>query len=187
MLDAPIPSFASSGKAPGRAAQFPQVSCSALAPLAVIGLAMTRPIVLLNRTPSEPPGFYIRTARAPSRGDIIAFKTPAPAFPYADKRMGYLHHRPLLKAVAAVGGDQVCTRGGELVVNGVARAPIASVDHRGRALPHWVGCRRLDAGELFVFSARVPNSFDSRYYGPVRLGDVVGVYELAAPIAPEAG
>jgi conjugative transfer signal peptidase TraF len=187
MLDAPIPSFASSGKAPPAGGSVPASLLLGLAAFAVIGLVLTRPIVLLNRTPSEPPGFYILTARAPSRGDIIAFKTPAPAFPYADERMGYLHHRPLLKAVAAVAGDKVCTTAGELAVNGVARAPIAVVDRRGRALPHWVGCRRLNADELFVFSARVPNSFDSRYYGPVRLGDVLGVYELAASIAPEAG
>ena len=144
------------------------------------------PALLLNRTPSEPPGFYVRTAREPARGDIIAFKTPAAAFPYADKGMGFLHHRPLLKAVAAVAGDQVCTTAGELVVNGVARATIAAVDRQGRALPHWSGCRRLDAGELFVFSARAPNSFDSRYYGPVRLGDVLGVYTLVSAVAPEA-
>ncbi len=187
MLDVPIPSFACSGEAPRGGGSVSVSPLLGLAALVVIGLVLTAPIVLLNRTPSEPPGFYIVTARAPSRGDIIAFKTPAPAFPYADERMGYLHHRPLLKAVAAVAGDQVCTRGGELVVNGVARAPIAAVDRRGRALPHWIGCRRLGAGELFVFSARVPNSFDSRYYGPVRLGDVLGVYELVAPIASDAG
>src|SRR5579859_6167001 len=152
MLDVPIPSFGCSGKASRTGGSVPASLLFGLAALVVIGLVLTRPIVLLNRTPSEPPGFYILTARAPSRGDIIAFKTPAPAFPYADERMGYLHHRPLLKAIAAVAGDQVCTTAGELAVNGVTRAPIAAVDHRGRALPHWVGCRRLNADELFVFS-----------------------------------
>ncbi|QUD90958.1 S26 family signal peptidase [Phenylobacterium montanum] len=186
MFDVPISSFVPRGRVARTGRTAPAVLLFGLAVLTAIWL-VSRPIVLLNRTPSEPPGFYILTARAPSRGDIIAFKTPAPAFPYADERMGYLHHRPLLKAVAAVGGDRVCTTGGELVVNGVARAPIAAADHQGMALPHWIGCRRLDEGEVFVFSARVPNSFDSRYYGPVRLGDVLGVYELAAPIAPEAG
>lgn len=186
MFDVPISSFVPRGRVARTGRTAPALPLFGLGALTAICLVSTKPVLLLNRTPSEPPGLYIRTARAPSRGDIIAFKTPAPAFPYADERMGYLHHRPLLKAVAAVGGDQVCTTGGELVVNGVARAPIAAADHRGRALPHWVGCRRLNANELFVFSARVPNSFDSRYYGPVRLGDVLGVYELAAPIAPEA-
>ena len=48
-----------------------------------------------------------------------------------------------------------------------AMAPIATRDRQGRALPRWQGCRRMTQDELFVFSARVPNSFDSRYYGPV--------------------
>jgi conjugative transfer signal peptidase TraF len=186
MFDVPISSLVPRASVARTGPTAPAYLLFGLAVLTTVCLALTRPIVLLNRTPSEPPGFYILTARAPSRGDIIAFKTPSPAFPYADERMGYLHRRPLLKAVAAVAGDQVCTTGGELVVNGAARAPIAAVDRQGRALPHWVGCRRLGAAELFVFSARVPNSFDSRYYGPVRLGDVLGVYELAAPIASEA-
>jgi conjugative transfer signal peptidase TraF len=186
MFDVPILSFARGGAVPRAGRTAPAFLLFGLAVLTAICLVSTRPVLLLNRTPSEPLGFYIRTARVPARGDIIAFKTPAQAFPYADQMMGFLHHRPLLKAVAAVAGDRVCTLAGELVVNGVARAPIAAVDHRGRALPHWVGCRRLDAGELFVFSARVPDSFDSRYYGPVRLGDVLGVYKLVAPIAPEA-
>jgi conjugative transfer signal peptidase TraF len=187
MFDVQISSFVPRGRVGRTGRTAPALLLFGLAALTVICLVSTKPVLLLNRTPSEPPGFYILTARAPARGDVIAFKTPAPAFPYADEGMDYLHHRPLLKAVAADAGDQVCTTAGELVVNGVARAPIAAVDHRNRALPHWVGCRRLNAGELFVFSARVPNSFDSRYYGPVRLGDVLGVYELVAPIAPEAG
>lgn len=186
MFDDPISSFGLRGTVARTGRTVPGLLLLGLAALTASCLALTKPVFLLNRTPSEPPGLYIRTGREPARGDIIAFKTPQPAFPYADERMGFLHHRPLLKAVAAIAGDQVCTLGGDLAVNGVARAPIAAVDHQGRALPHWVGCRRLDAGELFVFSARVPNSFDSRYYGPVRRDDVLGVYELAAPIAPEA-
>ena len=42
--------------------------------------------------------------------------------------------------------------------------------------PRWRACRRLDAGEFFVFSNRIPNSFDSRYYGPVRREAIVGVF-----------
>jgi len=38
---------------------------------------------------------------------------------------------------------------------------------------------------LFVFSARVPNSFDSRYYGPVRRSDVMGSYRRLALLGPE--
>ena len=149
---------------------------------AVGALAAAKPTLLLNRSPSEPPGFYVRAGRDLGVGSIIAFRTPSAAFPYADLSMAYLHHRPLLKAVAAGPGDTVCTTDGELIINGRATAPIATRDRQGRALPRWQGCRRMAEDELFVFSARVPNSFDSRYYGPVHRTDVLGSYRWVAPL-----
>ena len=149
---------------------------------AVGALAAAKPTLLLNRSPSEPPGLYVRAGRDLGVGSIIAFRTPSAAFPYADLSMAYLHHRPLLKAVAAGPGDRVCTTDGELIINGRAMAPIATRDRQGRALPRWQGCRRMAQDELFVFSARVPNSFDSRYYGPVHRTDVLGSYRWVAPL-----
>ena len=102
------------------------------------------------------------------------------AFPYADDRMGYLHRVPILKEIGAGEGDIVCVRDGALSINGHWRAPVFARDSRGRALPQWRGCRSLTSGEFFVFSNRIPNSFDSRYYGPVMSGDIVGVF---APVA----
>src|SRR5258708_17987894 len=102
MLDVPIPSFACSGEASRAGGSVPASLLFGLAALVVIGLVLTTPIVLLYRSPSEPPGFYILTARAPSRGEIIAFTTPAPAFPCAAARIGYLHHPPLLTTAPAV-------------------------------------------------------------------------------------
>ena len=129
-----------------------------------------RGLLRINETPSEPPGVYLRARHDVIRvGSLIAFLAPQPAFPYADRRAAYLHRTPILKAVAAVGGDRVCTAGGMLVINDVRRAAVAVRDSQGFALPHWTACRRLAADELFVFSDRVSNSFDSRYYGPVRL------------------
>lgn len=129
-----------------------------------------RGLLRVNETPSEPPGVYLRASHDPiGVGSIIAFLAPPPAFPYADRRAGYLHQTPILKVVAAAGGDHVCTVGGVLAINGVRRAPVQTRDSQGFALPHWTACRRLAPDELFVFSDRVPNSFDSRYYGPVRL------------------
>jgi conjugative transfer signal peptidase TraF len=140
----------------------------------------TAPQILINTTPSEPPGLYMKAGTAPARGRIVAFIAPAGAFPYADRRLSYLHRVPLLKAVAAGPGDLVCTLNGRLEIEGRARAPIAQSDRQGFALPHWSACRRLTADELFVFSDRVPNSFDSRYFGPVNRRAVLGVY---APLA----
>lgn len=144
--------------------------------VALSAIVATAPQVLVNTTASEPEGLYRRTGDRPAVGRLVAFKVPAAAFPYADAHLAYLRRVPLLKSVAAGPGDQVCARDGRLVIAGRVRAPIAWADRQGRVLPHWQGCRRLGARELFVFSARVPNSFDSRYFGPIARQDVLGVY-----------
>jgi len=138
--------------------------------LAVLAVAHAhRGFLLVNPTPSEPPGLYVRAAGAPIRvGSLIAFPAPPSAYPYADRRLSYLRETPILKAVVAVAGDEVCTLGGVLRIDGVRRAAVAVRDHEGSVLPRWIGCRRLELGEVFVFSDRVANSFDSRYFGPVR-------------------
>jgi conjugative transfer signal peptidase TraF len=124
--------------------------------------------LLVNVSPSEPEGLYLRVHGVKvRRGALVAFLAPAAAFPYADRQMGFLHRTPILKAVGAIAGDYVCASGGELWINGNRRAKIAATDRNGQALPRWLGCRRLAAGEVFAFSDRVPNSFDSRYFGPM--------------------
>ena len=144
------------------------------------------PFLLWNRTDSEPPGLYAKSFGQPAHGRLIAFWAPPAAFPSAADRMGYLRRVPILKEVVAMAGDQVCTRGAVLTVNGRPLASVLQRDPRGQTLPQWRGCRRLADGEYFVFSGRIPNSFDSRYYGPVPSGAVLGVYRPlhAAAAAP---
>jgi conjugative transfer signal peptidase TraF len=144
--------------------------------LTLLGAFAARPVFLLNTTPSEPLGLYVETPGPVSAGRLVAFRAPASAFPYADRRLGYLRHTTLLKAVAAGPGDAVCTTAGRLRINDQDRAPIAVRDSLGVTLPRWTGCRRLEANELFVFSDRVSNSFDSRYFGPIDRSSIVGVY-----------
>ena len=139
--------------------------------------------VLINTTPSEPEGIYWRVAAPVAVGQLVAFKAPAAAFPYADRRLGFIHRVPLLKAVAAGPGDTVCTADQRLVINGAYRASILVFDERGRALPQWSGCRPMAANEWFLFSNRVPRSFDSRYFGPVGREAILGVY---APLVTTA-
>ena len=151
-----------------------------LAGVAILATLVTNPlhpVVLFNATPSEPPGLYAASLAPVRVGELIAFKAPAAAFPYADRKLGYLRHTLMLKGVAAGSGDRVCAATNRLVINGQDRASIAAADGEGRALPRWLGCRQLGPDELFVFSARVPNSFDSRYFGPVSRTAVIGVFQ----------
>ena len=149
----------------------------------ILAASLPHPLLLWNQTQSEPLGLYIRSNAAPRPGVIIAFRSPATAFPYADRRMGYLHRIPRLKAVAAVQNDRVCTTGGVLAINGVRRGRVQDRDSHGDRLPAWRACRVLTHGEVFVFSDRVPNSFDSRYYGPVDQAAILGVF---APLLASA-
>jgi conjugative transfer signal peptidase TraF len=183
MTDAALPSQARIRPRPSRRAAV-LTSLASAAIVAALASNRLHPLVLLNTTPSEPLGLYTATLEPIRVGAIVAFRAPAAAFPYADRKLSYLHRTPMLKAVAAGPGDRVCTTSDRLVINGEDRAPIASLDGEGRALPRWMGCRRLSPDELFVFSIRVPNSFDSRYFGPVRRDAVVGVFQ---PVATGAG
>ncbi len=146
------------------------------APLALIGWLAPGPLALWNSSPSEPVGLYVRDRAAPAVGRLIAFRPPPDAWPYVGQTMPERARTSILKTVVASRGDLVCARDARLRLNGRDIAPIAARDRLGRALPHWTGCRRLGVDEFFVYSARIANSFDSRYYGPVRRRDVIGVY-----------
>src|SRR5258708_27514594 len=167
----------------GRRGLTPAILAWAITPCAVcavLAAVAPQPSVLWNGTTSEPVGLYVRSGSPPEAGRVIAFRAPAPAFPYADGRMGYLRHLTILKEIAAGQGDLVCTEAGALTINGRWRAPVFAHDPRGRPLPQWLGLPALAEGEFFVFSDRIPNSFDSRYYGPVKRAQIVGVFQPVA-------
>ena len=162
----------------GRRILGPMVFAAApMAAVSVLAASLPHPFLLWNQTASEPEGLYIRTSEKPRPGVIIAFRAPSTAFPYADRRMGYLRRVPILKSVAAGENDRVCSIDGVLAINGLRRGPVMDRDSHGDRLPAWRGCRELAHGEVFVFSDRVPNSFDSRYYGPVDKASILGVFE----------
>jgi conjugative transfer signal peptidase TraF len=150
-----------------------------LSPVVVIAAARAAigaPLVLYNPSPSEPTGFYRLSNQAPGPGRIIAFRVPAAGRSYAAMHLPSIARSAILKVIAASNGALVCEQNGALSIEGQARGNAAATDRYGAALPRWSGCRRLARGEYFVLSNRIPNSFDSRYYGPVPRADVIGVY-----------
>lgn len=148
------------------------------APVALGSALLDAPLVLLNTSPSEPVGLYRRVAAEPAPGALIAFRPPPAAMPYLRLAQPGRARGSILKGVAGGEGALVCADV-VLSVDGRALGAIADHDRGGRRLPRWRGCRRLGAGEFVVFSGRIPNSFDSRYYGLVRTSEILGVY---API-----
>jgi conjugative transfer signal peptidase TraF len=126
-------------------------------------------ILVVNTSPSVAPGLYLRCSQEPAVGKLVDFCIPLAARPYVRARTGYGGDDwYILKPIAAGPGDLVDTTGTWLTINGHPVAPMPPAeDSAGRPLPVWRKCRVLGPDEFFVFSNRIPNSFDSRCYGPI--------------------
>jgi conjugative transfer signal peptidase TraF len=133
--------------------------------------------IVINTSPSVQPGIYIRSSATPKVGAIVDFEIPTAAQPYILARSGYSGENwYILKPIIAGPGDQVDTLGDWLIVNEKRiAAMLPREDSAHRPLPIWRACRRLADGEFFVFSARIPNSFDSRCYGPIKRREIMSV------------
>lgn len=83
---------------------------------------------------------------------------------------------PLLKAVGAIAGDTVELSASGAAVNNVPltnTAPLI-IDSTGRPLLAWPFGRYVVADdEVFLFSSYNNRSFDSRYFGPVKITDLI--------------
>lgn len=157
----------------------------------VIGLAATGLIALgwaLLRTPSShivynasasmPTGWYRITPTTSVRQEetVLVRLPPAPASLAAAR--GYLPANvPLIKRVFATSPSRVCIRAMQVLVDDRVVARWQPRDRSGRALPRWSGCRTLADDEIWLMSADHPDSFDSRYFGPLTLDSVLGVAE----------
>jgi len=119
----------------------------------------------------------VRSAAKPAVGQIVDFRIPQAGRNYIETRTGQnVEDWYILKPIAAGPGDRVDTTGEWLLINGrqIARMPPTS-DTGGRSLPVWRDDCVLGPNEFFVFSNRIPNSFDSRCYGPIKRGEISSV------------
>lgn len=158
-----------------RRARWPLVlAASSLVALSWAALATSPPQLIYNASDSVPTGWYrIAPVSSLVTGDLVLVRLPPDAMVLAARR-GYLPSTvPLLKTVAAIAPQQVCVRSNYVLVDGQLRARQLHEDRQGRALPAWQGCRRLVGDELFLLGNK-PESFDSRYFGPVSVGAVIG-------------
>jgi conjugative transfer signal peptidase TraF len=144
------------------------------AALAALSLAPHHPALLWNATASAPLGFYRLTPLgAPRVGEKVALR-PRGALAAWIVARGYAPADvPLLKQVAAVGGQTVCREGDRVTVDGRLAARALAADRRGAPLPAWRACVALGAGEVFLLNPP-PDSLDGRYFGPSRVADLVG-------------
>ena len=153
---------------------------------AVAALA-PQPRLVWNASASMPLGFSrVDVGRHPVAGDIVLAEPPKDVASLLAAR-GYLPRGvPLLKRVAAAEGALVCRSGDFLTIDGAGVARARDRDRLGRPLPRWLGCRRLQGGELFLLGT-APDSFDGRYFGPLPAASVIGTaHPLLTRDAPGA-
>ncbi|HVB18362.1 MAG TPA: S26 family signal peptidase [Stellaceae bacterium] len=162
---------------PKRRGECTTLECAAFG-LAMLGLsAVLRPIPRLvwNASASAPTGLYGVVSHAPiTRGELVLAKLPLAARTLAAARDYLPAGTPIAKHVAALAGDTVCSRGRVITINGHPVAKRLLADTRGRKLPAWHGCQTLRRGQVFLLNAAVPDSFDSRYFGPVTRRAIIG-------------
>ena len=133
------------------------------------------PRLLWNETASVPVGLYrLRPDPAPHVGDVVAVRLPRHEAMLLATRSYLPLGVPLLKPVAAVAGQTVCRASQRITIDGQFAGDAQSVDHRGRPLPVWQGCHRLETGEVFVMNPAEPRSLDGRYFGALPLSTVMG-------------
>jgi len=149
----------------------------ALLGLGLVGLATLgrpAPWLVWNASASAPIGLYRVLPGEAIPGDLVLVRTPISVQQLAAER-GYLPQNvPLVKRVAAAGGDIVCAAGDAISVNGHVVAERLARDRLGRPLPRWSGCLLLDGGEAFLLMEGLADSFDSRYFGPVPTAAIIG-------------
>jgi len=132
------------------------------------------PLLIWNASASAPIGFWqIHPGVRVSLGDMALVRTPATVRSLAAARDYIPTDVLLLKRIAAMDGETVCGSGSRILIDGRLAAIRLATDLNHRPLPWWHGCRRLDNGQYLLLNA-APDSFDSRYFGPVDRSAVIG-------------
>ncbi|MGM4884555.1 MULTISPECIES: conjugative transfer signal peptidase TraF [Rhizobium] len=146
----------------------------------------------VNLTPSEPLGLWqiVLLNRSPRVGDLVFICPPDTATMREARTRGYLrsglcpgHLAPMIKSVAAVGGQRVEVAN-EVRVDGrsVRASAVSGKDGEGRPLTRFSG-GVVPPGDVFLHSA-FAGSFDSRYFGPVPASAIVGLAREVLTYAP---
>jgi type IV secretory pathway protease TraF len=132
-------------------------------PLSLLTVSFTS--VRLNISRSLPLGLYRLhpVARPLTRGTPVIVHVPG----WSARTV------PFLKPVAAVAGEWVCRVGPMLVIDHRNYGPVHEA-WRGDPLPSAIAadtCATVPPGHVFLATA-APPSLDSRYYGPVAVGQI---------------
>jgi type IV secretory pathway protease TraF len=120
----------------------------------------------VNIEPSVPYGVYrLHAVSEPlPRGTLVLLPVPGSV------QRWHARWVPLLKPIAAFAGEVVCVDDDGLHIGTEAYGRVYP-EAGGSRLPHITGCLTVGEGEVFVASKNY-RSLDSRYFGPVKVGDI---------------
>ena len=131
--------------------------------------------LVYNASASVPLGFYaVGDTGELTAGDLVIARPPLRAQRILVERRYLGVGVPLVKQLGAIQGSTVCRNADRITIDGKPAAVARDADSLGRPLPRWDGCWRLGGGEVFLLNARVPGSFDGRYFGPSPVSDIIG-------------
>ena len=139
--------------------------------------AVYRPELRLvwNASASVPLGLYrIEPGATSNVGELVALRPSPPLGRFMAERRYVEANALLIKPVAAAAGAIVCRHDLRVTINGRSVATALVRDRFRRPLPRWSGCLRLGPDQFFLIAPATPASFDSRYFGPLDRGRVVG-------------
>jgi type IV secretory pathway protease TraF len=120
-----------------------------------------------------PIGLYAIRDVTVLRRQLVLARLPNEVHEFA-VRADYLRSGiPLVKFVAAAGGDVVCRYQLVVLINGRRTAMALARDASGLTLPDWKGCRPIRQDEVFLLRTH-RLSFDSRYFAPIERRFIIG-------------
>ena len=152
----------------------------------MVGVGNALGLLISNTDSAAPAGIYRVVSPEVKRGELVAACLP---FDIAQQGLsrGYLrtgpcagNAEPVGKIAGALPGDIVDIERDWIDVNGrrIPHSAVASRDSVGRPLAHvpW-GRRQVAPGEVWLLGFNNRRSWDSRYFGPIPLGNVRGRLE----------
>lgn len=129
--------------------------------------------LVYNGSSSSRIGFYWIDDGPVGLGDFVLMNAPENARELIEARHYLPPNVPLIKRVVGVAGDEICSHGRNISVNGIGMGVAKSEDLFGRVLPVWQGCNTLADDQIFVVNFH-PYSFDGRYFGPIDRSLIIG-------------
>jgi len=143
--------------------------------------------IRINHTPSLAGRWWrIAPLQGPlQRGQVVSFCPPDGAIIREARARRYLgggrcsgDTEPLLKRIEALAGDRVVLDPDGVTVNGIPLAGTGRLerDGRGRQIAGIApGIWLIETDAFWAGSAAHPRSFDSRYFGPVPVSQIIGI------------